>query len=200
MDPKSSRSSLRFLSVNGTAAILLLDLRPAGPRLGLCATRPTGFEPVTFGSVDRRSEAYIWLHRANLSGLVAKKSPKSRVRGILGAASSCRHARSRPESGRELGRRTDDRVSSRAGASGGHTRRPHPDEQQRVPCGVLRGGKFSPTTQRHPGRQLPHRRRRAREAVATAPRRGRSLRPLRGPVRPGRTAFRFQDRRLCGPR
>ena len=30
----------------------------------LSAARPRGFEPLTFGSVDRGSEAYIWLYRA----------------------------------------------------------------------------------------------------------------------------------------
>jgi hypothetical protein len=50
LDPKSSRSSLRFLSVNGSAAMLCSISAPPGP-LGLCATRPRGFEPLTFGSV-----------------------------------------------------------------------------------------------------------------------------------------------------
>ena len=37
------------------------------PCTGVRVARPTGFEPVTFGSVDRGSEAYIWLCSAKSS-------------------------------------------------------------------------------------------------------------------------------------
>ena len=63
LDPRSSGSSLRFLRVNGTSAILPLTLRPAGPRWVSVRARPTGFEPdLRFRRPRRLSR--IWLSRA----------------------------------------------------------------------------------------------------------------------------------------
>jgi hypothetical protein len=46
--------------------------------------RPRGFEPLTFGSVDRGSEAYIWRYRAKFFRTSRPKVAKSRLRGIFG--------------------------------------------------------------------------------------------------------------------
>jgi hypothetical protein len=47
--------------------------------------RPTGFEPVTFGSIDRGSEAYIWLYEAKPCPTGRQKVAKKSIPRPFGA-------------------------------------------------------------------------------------------------------------------
>ena len=73
--------------------------RERAGRRGRRRTRPRGFEPLTFGSVDRGSEAWIWLYRAKSCPTGRQKVARKSIPRPSGAATSCRHARSQPRAG-----------------------------------------------------------------------------------------------------
>src|SRR5215210_8675317 len=75
LDPTSSRSSLTFLSVNGTAAILVFDLRPAGPEERRGVDRGRGCPKIA--SSLRQGQPRVCRHGA--------REPVSRQGGELNA-------------------------------------------------------------------------------------------------------------------